>query len=52
MQRREMRAQGAKEARGVTLVELYAWLLEQRLFWLDQVPETLVRALLKRRLPK
>src|SRR5204862_7427263 len=32
---------------GVTLVELYAWLLEQRLFWLDQVPETLVRALLK-----
>jgi predicted phage baseplate assembly protein len=32
---------------GVTLVELYAWLLEQRLFWLDQVPDGLVRALLE-----
>jgi hypothetical protein len=29
---------------GITLIELYAWLLEQRVFWLDQVPDTLVRA--------
>jgi hypothetical protein len=32
---------------GVTLVELYAWQLEQRLYWLDQVPDSLIRALLK-----
>lgn len=29
---------------GVTLLELYAWLVEQRIFWLDQVPDSLVRA--------
>ncbi|MGH9722857.1 MAG: hypothetical protein ACRD8O_21825 [Bryobacteraceae bacterium] len=29
---------------GVTLVELYAWLLEQRVFWMDQAPDSLVRA--------
>jgi predicted phage baseplate assembly protein len=28
---------------GITLVELYAWLLDQRLFWLDQVPDSLLR---------
>lgn len=32
---------------GVTLVELYAWLLEQRLYWLDQVPDSFVRAILR-----
>ena len=32
---------------GITLVELYAWMLEQRVFWLDQVPDTLVRGLLR-----
>ena len=31
---------------GVTLLELHAWLLEQRLYWLDQVPDHLVRAIL------
>lgn len=31
---------------GVTLLELYSWLIEQRLYWLDQVPDELVRALL------
>jgi len=29
---------------GVTLLELYAWLLEQRVFWLDQTPDELVHA--------
>jgi hypothetical protein len=29
---------------GVTLLELFAWLLEQRLYWMDQVPDPLVRA--------
>jgi len=31
---------------GVTLLELFAYLLEQRLFWMDQVPDSLVRAAL------
>ena len=29
---------------GVTLLELFAWLLEQRLYWMDQPPEALTRA--------
>jgi predicted phage baseplate assembly protein len=29
---------------GVTILELYAWLLEQRVYWLDQVPDSLVHA--------
>ncbi|MFI7124739.1 hypothetical protein ACIBQ1_03545 [Nonomuraea sp. NPDC050153] len=32
---------------GVALLELYAWLLEQRLYLLDQVPDTLVRGVLR-----
>jgi hypothetical protein len=32
---------------GVTLLELFAWQLEQRLYWMDQVPDALVRALLR-----
>jgi predicted phage baseplate assembly protein len=31
---------------GITLLELYAWLLEQRLYLLDQVPDGLVRNVL------
>ncbi len=31
---------------GVTLLELHAWLLEQRLFWMDQVPDSLTRGAL------
>ncbi|HEY1403490.1 MAG TPA: hypothetical protein VGB05_05145, partial [Pyrinomonadaceae bacterium] len=31
---------------GVTLLELYAYLLEQRLYWLDQTPDALVHAAL------
>jgi predicted phage baseplate assembly protein len=31
---------------GITLLELYAWLLEQRLYLLDQVPDGLVRGVL------
>ena len=31
---------------GVTLVELYAWLLEQRSFWLDQPDDATLRGLL------
>jgi hypothetical protein len=31
---------------GITMIELFAWLLEQRVFWLDQVPDSMVRALL------
>lgn len=31
---------------GVTLLELYAYLLEQRVFWLDQTPDALVHAAL------
>ena len=30
---------------GVTLLELFAWLIEQRIFWIDQVPADLTRAL-------
>jgi hypothetical protein len=32
---------------GITLLELYAWLLEQRLYWLDQVPDALVAGVLE-----
>ncbi|WP_448331383.1 putative baseplate assembly protein [Streptomyces sp. DSM 41534] len=32
---------------GVTLLELFAYLLEQRLYWLDQVPDALVVAVLR-----
>jgi hypothetical protein len=32
---------------GITLLELFAWLLEQRVYWMNQVPEALVRAALK-----
>ncbi|WP_406631333.1 baseplate J/gp47 family protein [Amycolatopsis sp. WGS_07] len=32
---------------GLTLLELFAYLLEQRLYWLDQVPDALVLALLR-----
>src|SRR5258706_8412546 len=32
---------------GVTLLELYAWLIEQRIFWVDQVPDSMVRASLR-----
>ena len=31
---------------GITLIELYAYLLEQRVFWLDQITPALERALL------
>lgn len=31
---------------GITSLELFAYLLEQRLFWLDQIPEELLRAIL------
>lgn len=31
---------------GITLLELFAWLLEQRLYWMDQVPNSLVGAAL------
>lgn len=29
---------------GITLIELYAWLLDQRVYWMDHVPEPLFRA--------
>jgi len=32
---------------GVTLLELYAWLIEQRIYWVDQVPDSMVRASLR-----
>jgi len=32
---------------GVTLLELLAWLLEQRLYWLDQIPDSLVVGVLR-----
>lgn len=32
---------------GVTLLELFAWLLEQRIYWMDQVPDALTRAALR-----
>ena len=31
---------------GITLLELYAYLLEQRVYWLDQIPDSLVHAAL------
>jgi predicted phage baseplate assembly protein len=31
---------------GVTLIELYAWLLEQRVYWMDQTPDDLIYATL------
>ena len=31
---------------GVTLLELHGWLLEQRLYWMDQVPDALTRGAL------
>lgn len=32
---------------GITVLELFAWLLEQRVYWLDQAPDSLVRAILR-----
>lgn len=32
---------------GVTLLELFAWQLEQRLYWMDQTPDAFVRGALK-----
>ncbi len=32
---------------GITLLELFAWLLEQRVYWLDQIPGPLVRNALR-----
>ncbi|GLY05335.1 hypothetical protein [Actinoplanes sp. NBRC 101535] len=32
---------------GITVLELFAYLLEQRLYWLDQVPDALVVAVLR-----
>jgi predicted phage baseplate assembly protein len=32
---------------GVTLLELFAWLLEQRVYWMDQIPDSLILATLK-----
>ncbi len=31
---------------GITLLELFAWQLEQRLYWMDQIPDSLVRGAL------
>ncbi|HEY9283481.1 MAG TPA: hypothetical protein VIP46_08510, partial [Pyrinomonadaceae bacterium] len=31
---------------GITLLELFAYLLEQRVYWMDQVPDSLVRGAL------
>src|SRR5947199_2511051 len=31
---------------GMTLLELHAWLLEQRLYWMDQVPDAFTRGAL------
>ncbi|WP_428268711.1 putative baseplate assembly protein [Haliangium sp.] len=31
---------------GVTLIELYAWLFDQRIYWLDQVSDSMKRAIL------
>ncbi|MGA9768978.1 MAG: hypothetical protein WBV94_08055 [Blastocatellia bacterium] len=28
---------------GITMLELFAWMLEQRVYWIDQVPDSLVR---------
>lgn len=32
---------------GVTMLELFAWLLEQRVYWMDQTPDSMTRAALK-----
>lgn len=32
---------------GITLLELFAWLLEQRLYWLDQIPDAVVIGVLE-----
>ena len=32
---------------GITLIELYAWLLDQRVYWMDRVPEPLFRAVIE-----
>jgi predicted phage baseplate assembly protein len=32
---------------GVTLLELFAWLLEQRIYWMDQIPDALVQGILQ-----
>ena len=32
---------------GITLLDLFGWLLEQRVYWMDQVSDPLTRALLK-----
>jgi predicted phage baseplate assembly protein len=32
---------------GVTLLELFAWLLDQRIYWMNQVPDSLILAVLK-----
>lgn len=32
---------------GVTLLELFAWLLDQRVYWMNQVPDSLILAVLK-----
>jgi predicted phage baseplate assembly protein len=32
---------------GITLTELFSWLLEQRLFWMDQVPDSLIKGALR-----
>jgi predicted phage baseplate assembly protein len=31
---------------GITLLELFAWLLDQRIYWMDQTPDALVLAIL------
>ncbi|MEX3788814.1 hypothetical protein [Paraburkholderia sp. BR14374] len=31
---------------GVTMLELFAWLLDQRIYWMDQVPDALILAIL------
>src|SRR6266481_7965737 len=32
---------------GVTLLELFAWLLDQRVYWMDHIPDSLILAALK-----
>ena len=32
---------------GVTLLELFAWLLDQRVYWMDQIPDALVQGILQ-----
>ncbi len=31
---------------GITLLELFSYLIEQRVYWMDQIPDTLIRAAL------